>query len=37
MKRKISIRLAAATTAATIGVILLLAGIRAGMMAGERV
>ena len=37
MSRKTSVRFAAATIATLLGVILLLAGIRAGMMAGERV
>jgi hypothetical protein len=37
MSRKMSVRFAAATIATMIGVILLLAGIRAGMVAGERV
>jgi len=37
MSGKTSVRFVAATVATMIGVILLLAGIRAGMMAGERV
>ncbi|MGO9590292.1 MAG: hypothetical protein ACLP3K_09655 [Candidatus Acidiferrales bacterium] len=37
MSGKTSVRFVAATIATMVGVILLLAGIRAGMMAGERV